>query len=81
MEYFTVLSRIDRGLLLLFLFSLLMISFDNSTLYVDLILSFQWPFQWPNGHLTISVVSQGINNYGRLFDSILGLNIENCKVE
>lgn len=26
-------------------------------------------------------VSQGINNYGRLFENILGLNIENCKVE
>lgn len=79
MEYFTVLSRIDRGLLLLFLFSF------NDLLttqhYTDLILSFQWSFQWSNGHLTISVVSQGINNYGRLSDTILGLNIENCKVE
>ena len=26
-------------------------------------------------------VSQGINNYVRLFENILGLNIENCKVE
>ena len=45
MEYVTVLSRIDRGLLLLFLFSFLMFSFDNSTLYVDLILSFQWSWK------------------------------------
>ena len=73
MEYFTILSKIEIR------FTFIIFVFLFNVLFWWLNISGEFDLEF--SVVVESPVSQGVNNYGRIFENILNLYIEKCKLE